>query len=353
MKSDAVIPVNGALLLMEEERLLSFCSYDYLGLAEHPEVKKNAMKFLLEHGVAFSSSSREIILFCQRKLEERLSAWMQRDKTLLFSSRTEANCAALRAIGQEGMTILIEETSHFSLRRGAKESGAKIALFSTPDELEQLLQTTDAPHLVALESISSLTGEVALLQEIADLAKRYEALLYVDGSHCFGMAGDEGRGLCADRDEIDFISGSFAKACGAYGGFVSYRGPVLEEAMPTSLPPPLIGAIDAALHLLPHMEGERKQLHQRQHWLRNQLRLSGFTVRGECTPLVVLSFEGREEVQHIHKQLRDAHILSMACDERLLLALNICHMPDHCHEVLDKLCLARAESHAIAHRSSP
>ncbi len=354
-KLQPMIPINGAFILFEDQKLLSFCSHDYLGLADNPGIKKNAIKYLLQHGITASSESQDLYLICQQQLEEKLSKMLNREATVFFPSRYEANVTTLSTLGHKHATIFVDEASHPSLHKGAKESLAKVQLFPHMrlDRLEHFLEDAKTKtKIIAVESVFSLTGSVANLPTLIELAEHFDALLYVDDSHSFGVAGVEGMGLSAHLREIDVVSGSFSKACGAYGGYIACSEMLRDYLVNISpvqtnylTPPPIIGAIEEAFDLIPQMEGERRQLEQRSHWLRNALRELGFQIPKVNTPLLSLLFNNAEEVEELRAHLKEEKILvgptrSFLGEEgspRLNLALNVCHMPDHLTRLVEAI----------------
>jgi len=360
-----MVPINGAFLLYEDEKLLSFCSHDYLALADNPETKKNAIKYLLQHGITASSESQDLYLTCQRELEQKLAEKLHRESTLFFPSRFEANGTALETLGHSEATLFIDEACHTSLFHGARASAGQVQSYphSRLDRLEHFLEDSKSPtKIIVTESIFSSTGSVASLPTLIELADHFNALLYVDDSHSFGITGVEGMGLCANLEEIDIISGSFSKACGAYGGYIACSETLrdyLTTLSPTKttflFPPSIIGAIEAALDLIPEMEGERKQLLQRSHWLRTHLQEIGFPLSDTSTPLLSLEFSDSSQVEDLRKHLKKEKILvgptrsfegeKNSC--RLNLALNVCHMPDHLTRLIETIKSWQASQLAV------
>jgi 8-amino-7-oxononanoate synthase len=348
---EAMVPINAAYLLYQNVKMLSFCSHDYLGLADNPDSKKNAIKFLLQHGITASSECKDLYLNCQQQLEEKFSALMQRESALFFPSRFEANVTSLATLARPGAIIFMDEASHPSLVQGANSSPARLQLYPhlRLDRLEHLLDDAgNVPKIIASESIFSSTGDMANLPTLIELADHFDALLYVDDSHGFGVSGVEGMGLCAELGEIDVIAGSLSKACGAYGGFVTCSHLIRDflvncTPIKTSylFPPSIIGAIDASLEMIPQMEGERKQLQQRSHWLRSQLRDMGFNLPKATAPLLSLSLSNEEEAVAMRESLKEEQIFvgpprhtpGHGCN--INLALNICHMPDHLSQLMN------------------
>lgn len=350
-----MIPINGAFILLEDQKLLSFCSHDYLGLADNPQIKKNAIQYLLQYGITASSESEDLYLSCQKQLEEKLSSMLHRESALFFPSRYEANRTTLQTLGHEMATLFLDEASHPSLLRGAEAS--KAALHHYPhnrlDRLEQLLEKAEGEtKIIVTESVFSLTGTVSNLPTLIELADHFDALLYVDDSHAFGIAGVEGMGLCSHLQEIDVITGSFSKACGAYGGYVACSETIRDYLINVApyktaylFPPPIIGAIEAAFDQIPQMEGERKQLQQRCHFLRTSLVELGFDLQKMGTPLISLHFESADEVESFRSHLKRERILvgptrsfeGEEGNQRLNLALNVCHMPDHLSRLIEAI----------------
>jgi 8-amino-7-oxononanoate synthase len=342
-----MIPINGAYILLENQKMLSFCSHDYLGIADSPEIKKNAIKYLLQHGITASSETRDLYTTCQQDLEKKLSEMLRRETALFFPSRYEANTITLSTLGREGVSFFMDEASHCSLVRGAESSQAALQRFphGRLDRLEHFLEDSKSPtKIIVTESVFSLTGSVANLPTLIELAEYFDALLYVDDSHAFGIAGVEGMGLAAHLKEIDIITGSFSKACGAYGGYVACSETIRDYLVNLSpyqtsflFPPPIIGAIEAVLELFPQSEGERKQLQQRSHWLREALKDLGFSIPKDNIPLVSLLFDSANDVESLRDHLKKEQILvgpirsfeGEKNSPRLNIALNVCHMPDH------------------------
>jgi 8-amino-7-oxononanoate synthase len=284
-------------------------------------------------------------------LEKKLSEMLRRETALFFPSRYEANTTTLATLGHKDATFFVDEACHCSLIRGAENSKAGLQRFphNRLDRLEHFLEDTKTKtKVIVTESVFSSTGSVANLPTLIELAEYFDALLYVDDSHAFGIGGVEGMGLAAHLKEIDIITGSFSKACGAYGGYVACSETIRDYLVNLSpiqtsflFPPPIIGAIEAVLDLFPQTEGERKQLQQRSHWLREALRDLGFAIPKVNIPLISLSFSSTEEVESLRAHLKEEQILVGPTrffeGPRLNIALNVCHMPDHLTRLVEAI----------------
>jgi len=341
-KLKTMTPINGAFILHEDQKLLSFCSCDHLALADNTSVKKNAIKYVLQHGICPFAESGDFYLSLQHDIEKKLSDLLRRESALFFPSRSEANRAALTALGSQQEIILIDEMCHPSLKEGAIASSAFVIPYRQ-SRLETLLdEHKNSSIMIVSESVFSQDGSIASLPTLCELAEHYNAELYVDDSHALGIAGVDGLGLCAHLREIAIISGSLSKACGAYGGYIAcsnaMRGSLIHQQSANSLlSPPILGAIEASLDLIPQMEGERKQLEQRSHWLRSALRDIGFDLPKCNTPLIGLKLKSPEECESLKAHLLQEQIVVSSCGNICKIALNVCHMPDHLTRLADAI----------------
>lgn len=350
-----MIPINGAFILFEDQKMLSFCSHDYLGMGDSPEIKKNAIKYLLEHGLTATTESQDLYLSCQGKLENLLSSVLNRESTLFFPSRFEANVTTLSTLSESARHIFIDEAAHPSFFEGAKQGSAILHVYPHErlDILEKLLEEHRGEQgIIAIESIFSLTGSVANIPKLCELASTTNHLLLVDDSHALGVCGVEGMGLAAHMQDVDIITGSLSKAVGAHGGFIACSKMLRDYLTSHSplktgflFPPPFMGAIESAIEGIPQMEGERKQLEQRSHWLRNALRQAGFELPKANTPLISLLYNNAKEVEEVRSRLQKEGILvgptrhykGERSSPRLNFAINVCHMPDHLTRLIEAL----------------
>lgn len=336
-----ITPISGAYIYAQGKRKLSFCSQDYLSLTQSHEVKKRAIQYLLEHGVAVPPESDQVYLSCQERVEKKLAKALDREAALLFSSRADANISLLSTIGHPAAALFIHKDAHPSFLAGAKEGKGSYTTF-TESTLEELLEKEKSPYkIVATESIFSKTGEPVDLPALVSIVRKQDALLVVDDSHALGVTGVEGMGLAASLPDVDIITGSLNKGMGVYGGFIacketirSYLLSLMLTLKQPLLPPPILGAIDAALDLIPDLEGERKQLHQRCHWLRAACREKGYAVSLAQIPLLSLPFSSDKEAEKGRAEIEKHEIqVGPVRAGRLQVALTVCHAPDH----LDRL----------------
>ncbi|MEC3979808.1 5-aminolevulinate synthase [Amycolatopsis sp. H20-H5] len=255
-----------------------WCSNDYLGMGQHPLVLAAAHDAVAKFG-AGSGGSRNIGGTNHRhvELERELADWHRKDAALLFTSGYTANDGALTVIaGTPDTTVVFsDELNHASIIDGLRHSGASKRIFRHNDveHLAQLLAGADPelPKLIVVESIYSMSGDVAPLAEIADLAERFGATTFLDEVHAIGMYGPEGAGVAAREgivERFDIIMGTLAKGLGTAGGYIAGPTDLIDYVrtasrafvFTTSLPPANAAGALAAVRHLRESEVERERL---------------------------------------------------------------------------------------------
>ena len=215
-----------------------WCSNDYLNLSQHPEVTKTSIEVINELGTG-SGGTRNISGTSTYHVDlERLLADLHRkESALLFPSAYTANQSTLWTLckNMEGIEVFSDELNHASLIQGIKNADVVTHIFRHNDteHLEELLNTANAntPKLIVFESLYSMEGLRSPLQKIIDIAKKYNALTYLDEVHSVGLYGPEGRGITAEKgleDEIDIINGTLSKSYGQMGGYVAANADIID-----------------------------------------------------------------------------------------------------------------------------
>ncbi len=208
-----------------------WCSNDYLGMGQNPQVVAEMQRILSEQG-AGAGGTRNIsgTNVLHADLEKRLAEFHQKPAALLFNSGYVANLTSLQALGRgiEGMTIYSDSLNHNSMIEGIKQGKARKHVFrhNDPDHLAWMLksESPSTPKVIAFESVYSMDGDLGLLAEFIELAKTHGALTYLDEVHAVGMYGPTGAGIAEAQglsDEIDLIQGTLAKAIGVIGGYIA------------------------------------------------------------------------------------------------------------------------------------
>lgn len=292
----------------EPREVAVWCSNDYLGMGQHPKVLA-AAKEALESCGAGAGGTRNISGTTKYhvQLEQSVADLHNKEAGLVFSSGYVANEGALGTLGKlmPGCAILSDEMNHASMIHGIRDSKCQKLIFRHNDleHLEELLQTLDAdqPKIIAFESVYSMDGDIAPIEEICDLADKYGAMTYIDEVHAVGMYGKRGGGVAEERgllDRIDILEGTFGKAYGAMGGFITGPAVVLDAIrcfspnfiFTTSLPPSVLAAAHAAVEHLKISDEERNAQRRNVKLLKDMLEEAGLPyMKGEShiVPLIV------------------------------------------------------------------
>ncbi|KRB46447.1 8-amino-7-oxononanoate synthase [Rhodanobacter sp. Root179] len=269
---------DGPWLEIGGRRLLSFCSNDYLGLAQHPQLVAALNRAAREEGVG--STSAHLICGHRREhaeLEEALAAWSGRERALLFSTGYMANLGVLQALLARSDVCVQDKLNHACLLDGAKLSGAELKRYPHADvdaAARQLAAHPTTAALLATDGVFSMDGDVAPLRELAQLCAREQATLLVDDAHGFGVLGDDGAGSLGaanlGQHEVPLLMATLGKALGCSGAFVAGSAALIEGLVQFARPyiyttamPPALAA--AAL--------EAVQLAQKEAWRREKLLL--------------------------------------------------------------------------------
>jgi len=285
--------------------LLDASSNDYLGLAHHPLLAERSADWGARHGTG-AGASRLVTgtLDLHERVEGRLAAFKQTEAALLFASGWQANAAVLPALlkaAHIGTAPLVfaDRLIHASLHHGIQASGLRQIRYrhNDLDQLDALLaRHADTPgqRFIITESVFSMDGDRADVARLRSIAAHHGAFLYVDEAHATGVLGPRGAGLSVQAGGVDLVMGTFSKAFGSFGAYVAGSRVLCDFLVnscsgfihTTALPPPVLGAIDAALDLLPGMEKERRHLHASADRLRAALRTRNIDMAGSTTQIV-------------------------------------------------------------------
>jgi glycine C-acetyltransferase len=268
-KSERVIgsPQNAEVRVGDGDEVLNFCANNYLGLADHPVLVDAAKDALDRWG--FGMASVRFICGTQephKQLEARLARFLGTEDTILYSSCFDANGGLFETLLTDQDAVISDELNHASIIDGVRLCKARRFRYRNRDmdDLErQLKDAADARYrLIATDGVFSMDGYLAPLDEICDLAERYDALVMVDDSHAVGFTGPNGGGtpeLFGVQDRVDIVTGTLGKALGgASGGYVSGRREIVEMLRQRSRPylfsnslaPSITAASIAALDLI-------------------------------------------------------------------------------------------------------
>ena len=222
----------------KERAVEVWCSNDYLNLSQHPVVIMESTKVIKELGTG-SGGTRNIsgTSTYHADLEKCLADLHHKESSLLFPSAYTANQSTLWTLCKklEGCEVYSDELNHASMIQGIKNANVPTHVFRHNDteHLEELLKTSNAntPKIIVFESLYSMEGLRSPIKKIVSLAKKYNALTYLDEVHSVGLYGPEGRGIAAElgaEDDIDIINGTLSKAFGQMGGYVAASKDIID-----------------------------------------------------------------------------------------------------------------------------
>ena len=285
---------QGPRVLLDGRPVLLLCSNNYLGLADHPQVREAAAEAALRWGVG-AGASRLVsgTMTVHRRLEERLAAFKGSEACVLFGSGYLANLGAIGALAGPGDAVFSDALNHASIVDGCRCSRARVHVYRHLD-VEHLAWSLrhhggEGRRLVATDSVFSMDGDVAPLVEIVELARRHRARVLVDEAHATGALGPGGRGAVAQaglEGEVDVLVGTLGKALGSYGAYVCASEEMVRYLINTAralifstapAPPAVAGAL-AALELIEQHPDRVQRLRSRARTLRGALAAEGFDV---------------------------------------------------------------------------
>lgn len=319
---------TGVRVQIDGRELLSFCSNDYLGLANHPEVIKAMQDGAARWGVG--SGASHLVnghSAAHHALEEELAEFTQRPHALLFSTGYMANLGVIAALCGRGDFVFEDRLNHASLLDSARLSQARLQRYGHNDA-ESLKQKLDAHErdekLVATDGVFSMDGDIAALPELCKVTQQHQSWLMVDDAHGFGVLGKHGGG-CVEHfglsmDEVPILIGTLGKAFGTFGAFVAGSEDLIEfliqKARPyiytTALPPAVAEASRASLRLLQAENWRREKLQSLIQQFRNGAKQLGLTLMDSETPIQPLLIGDNAKAMAMSAALQQQGILITA-----------------------------------------
>lgn len=356
----AVENADGGRLKRDGRMLVDFSSNDYLGLARHPLLVERGARWARKWG-AGSGASRLVTGTTEGHLtlEGRIAFFKRTEAALLFPSGWQLNAAVLSALLKAAPQALLftDRLIHASLHAGA--AGRRQIRFRHNDlaHLEALLAERaeePGPRLIVTESVFSMDGDRADLSGLAALAHRHDAFLYVDEAHATGVLGPDGRGLSAAHPgAVDLVMGTFSKGMGGFGAYVAGSRLLIDYLVnccggfifSTAPPAAMLGAIDAALDLVPDMAAERERLASHGDHLRARLHAAGIDTAESSTQIVPAIVGPAEATLALAAGLAEDGLLAAAIrpptvppgTSRLRLALRATHEADDIDRLADAI----------------
>lgn len=353
-------PLSGVEIEVDGQRMLNFSSNDYLGLSNNPLLRDRAMEFILRYGSG-STASRLVCgnFECFEHVEKKIAELSGRQSALIFNSGFQANTSLLPSLADRDTAILSDRLNHNSLIQGCLLSRCHVEPFKHNDmgHLEELLKKIrkngkEKRILIVTEAVFSMDGDQSDIDTIIGLSRKYDAFLFVDEAHSTGLFGRNGMGLTSWKD-VDITMGTLGKAAGSFGAYVACDTEVRDYLInfcygliyTTALPPSVLGAIDAAMDLIPGMDKEREELLNKADHLRKALCGLGFNTSTSTTHIIPIVIGDEEKTMALSRWLEINGILAVTFrypsvargDSRVRLTLSAAHTWEQIEMLIDLL----------------
>ena len=322
-------PQQADVSLANGTSVLNLCANNYLGLANHPAVVQAAQEALENWGYGLAS----VRFICgtqsiHKQLEERLTDFLKTEDTILYGSCFDANGGLFETLLEPEDAIISDELNHASIIDGVRLCKAAKFRYRNGDmnDLEAKLKeaATMRHRLIATDGVFSMDGYIAKLEQICDLADKYDAMVMVDDSHAVGFIGENGHGtpeLCGVEGRIDIITGTLGKALGgASGGYTSGRKEIVDLLRQRSRPylfsnsvaPPIVAASLKVLDLVTESSDLRERLRDNTRFFREKMTSIGFDILAGNHPIVPVMFGDALAASRMAQLLLDKGIYVVA-----------------------------------------
>ncbi len=323
-----IASATGPTVILEGREVILLSSNNYLGLATHPTVVEAAITATRRYG-AGSGAARLVCgtLTPHEALETALARFKGTEAALTFAAGYLANIGVIPAlIGKDGL-ILADRLCHASLIDGCRLSGATFRVYHHRDmnHLEQLLarRTSGKPTLIVTDGIFSMDGDIAPMRDIAQLAERYGATIYVDDAHGTGILGHTGRGTlehCEVESRVPYHMGTLSKAIGSAGGylagsaaFIAYLVNTCRAFTYTTAPPPATAAAaTAAIQVIEQEPDRRARLWRNRERLAQGLTRLGFRLAASESPILPVIVGDPDRAMNLAQALIDQGVYAPA-----------------------------------------
>jgi len=304
----------------EPKEVLNFCANNYLGLSSYPDVVAAAHEGLKNRGYGMSS----VRFICgtqdiHKELEKKLTEFLKTEDTILFPSCMDANAGVFDVVLSKEDAMISDRLVHASIVDGMRLCKAQLYNYkhSNMQHLEEKLKETQECRfrMIITDGVFSMDGDIAKLDEICDLADKFDAMVLVDDSHATGFMGKHGRGThehCNVLGRIDIITTTLGKALGgASGGCVSGRKEIVElcrqRARPylfsNTVPPVIVAAASKVLDIISKTTERRDKLEQSTEYFREKMTAAGFDIREGVHPIVPIMLYNAKLAQDMARDL--------------------------------------------------
>jgi len=353
--------VRGPHVVVDDKELLCFCSNDYLGIAQRPELVEAAHHAARESG--WGSGSARLLSGTSSwhvDLEESIARFKKTEAALYFPSGFMANLAMITVAADEQTVILSDQLNHASVVDACRLSRATVEVYphGNVDDVISLLRKHKGARrrIIVTDGIFSMDGDIAPLRELVGLASFHQAEIILDDAHGTGILGAHGRGVLEHfnlEGSVRMQSGGFGKAFGSSGGFVAGPLDVIDllrnrarTFIYTTAPPPAVAAAAmTGLELVEKADKERKTLWRNADYLKHGLQEAGFDIAGSESPIIPIVIGDADRAMSEAKKLFDAGFLVPAIrpptvpegTSRLRISVSALHELKHLDALIETL----------------
>jgi 8-amino-7-oxononanoate synthase len=347
---------EGTEVVINGKRLIMIGSNNYLGLTTHPRVREAAIEAVRKYGTSCTGSRfLNGNLDMHKELEERLAAFMGRERALVFSTGYQTNLGTISALIGRGDVVITDREDHASIVDGCRLSFGEMKRFRHSDmtDLERVLKDCSPGQgkMVVVDGVYSMGGDIAPLPQLVPLCRKYGARLMVDDAHSIGVLGN-GRGTAAHfgiTEGVDLVMGTFSKSFASLGGFIAGDEPVIHYIQhfarslifSASMPPANVAACLAALDIMEAETWRYERLAKIALKMREGYRSLGFDVDDTETPIVPLIIGDEIKTLMMWRALFDAGVYVNAVIPPAVppskSLLRTSYMATHTDEQLDRV----------------
>ena len=315
---------------IEGKPIVNFSSNDYLGLTNHPRVKKAAHEAVDKYACGLSSSRVQATTVEHVALENRLAKWFGFEKCLVFTTGYQAMLGTIVALADKDTTVILDSFSHACILDGTflaagipgRQPEVRFFNHNSAKSLERILKTRERKNaLVVVEGIYSLDGDKAHLNEFVEICARYDAVLVVDDAHGTGTLGTHGTGILEAmslRGKVPVVVSTFSKTFGGIGGILLGSSDVVEHVknyarsflFSASLPVPIVAAASTILDMLEE-DGPAlvRELHDKSTYMRGKLTEIGFDLGASNTHIMPVMCRDERKTLFMHIALLECGVL--------------------------------------------
>jgi glycine C-acetyltransferase len=320
---------QGAWLVVDGKRVLNFCSNNYLGLANDPQLKQAAQAAIEKYGVG-PAAVRSIAgtMDLHLELERRLAEFKHVESAITFQSGFTANLATIPALVGKDDVIFSDELNHASIIDGSRLSAARIVRFAhaNPADLDRVIQENKGSYGKALaitDGVFSMDGDIAPLDKIYEVTSKHGVMLMVDDAHGEGVMGHGGRGIVDHfnlHGKVDVEIGTLSKAFGVVGGVVAGSALVVEWLRQRGRPflfssavtPADVAATIAAIDLLEQSTELVDRLWENTRYFKGEMKKLGFDIGNSVTPITPIMLGEAPLAQQFSRELFESGVFAMS-----------------------------------------